>query len=104
MKLGDIHLPALIEEHWSSPGGFLFELRSGTFDPAACERFVSFLRSIDDSPEEFVPRRVVALLWYVPLFLGWQRERVVEAGGHLAAFEHAEVQVRNELERLLGMP
>ena len=60
--------------------------------------------SIEEPSALALPRRVVSLLWYIPAFLGWQRDRVAEAEGDLDALDRAEVEIRNELERILGVP
>ena len=35
------------------------------------------------------PRRVVSLLWYIPLFMQWQVDRVRENGGDVPAYTRA---------------
>ena len=50
------------------------------------------------------PRRLVSLLWYMPLFLTWQTERLRELGGDLGAYVHAVSSITNEIERILGTP
>lgn len=103
MKIDDLDLVERIEEQWSPPAGFLFELREGLFDAGAYERLISLLRSIEDPDSDVVPRRVVSHLWYIPGFMGWQRHRVIEREGDVEALEKACVEIRNELE-LFGVP
>lgn len=92
-----------LEREWSPPDGFMFVLRQGLFDPFAYERVLALLRSLPELGE-VVSRRLVSLLWYLPTFVSWQQERVMEAEGDLAALARAEVEIRNEVERLLGVP
>ena len=44
------------------------------------------------------------MLWYLPLFMQWQIERVREAGGDTAAYSRAITDVTSQLERILGVP
>lgn len=104
MKIEDSELEKRLEDAWSPPDGFLFELREGLFDPFAYDRLIELLRSVDEPDGTDVPRRVVALLWYIPAFMGWQHDRVAESEGDLEALSRAEVAIRNELERILGAP
>ncbi len=104
MRIDDPGLVELLEDAWSPPDGFLFQLREGTFNPNACDGFLQLLRSIHDQEFDSLPARVVSLLWYVPSFFSWQRERVVEAGGDISAFNRAEAAISSEIERVLGVP
>lgn len=91
-----------LETAWSDEYGFLFQLRRGKFDPAKAEELLSVLRKIDLSESEPIDRRVVSLVWYLPLFIGWQRERVDLRD--VAAVAKVQTLVTNEVERLLGVP
>lgn len=51
-----------------------------------------------------VPRRMVSLLWSIPLFRHWQEGRVRESTGDVAAHERATTVMPTEFERLLGVP
>lgn len=51
-----------------------------------------------------VPKRAVSLLWYLPSFLIWQKERVRDCGGDVAAYDTFIVDVHNAIERALGVP
>lgn len=82
--------------------GFLGLLRAGHFDSRSRDRFVDTLRSIELEPGAPVDRRLVSLLWYLPLLLRWQEPRV--DGGDAVALEALEDVVTNELERILGVP
>lgn len=84
--------------------GFLGRLREGVFQPNEGLQFLSFLRSISLYEDENVPMRLVALLWYVPSFVGWQRDRVAEHGGDTAAFARFVTEVHDAMETVLGVP
>lgn len=47
---------------------------------------------------------MLSLLWYLPSFLTWQRERVAEKGGDINAYAHFVTDVHNTLEEVLGVP
>lgn len=93
-----------LEAEWSQPNGFLAKAREGTFDPVDATKFVVLLESIELSPEAPIDRRLVSLLWYIPLFLDWQKERVTEKGGDGLVFERFANQVQGIVEELLGSP
>jgi hypothetical protein len=94
----------VLENEWDRPDGFLGKLREGTFDPRHATIFVGRLTDIKLSTSPVIDRRLVSLLWYIPIFLVWQRERIQENGGDLIAFERLINQVQGILENLLGVP
>lgn len=51
-----------------------------------------------------IPRRAVSLLWFIPVFMEWQTERVRACGGDTRAYARAVSEATNEIERLLGVP
>jgi hypothetical protein len=93
-----------LEREWDFETGFFGRLRRGEFDTACLNRLIRALDLIDFRDDRNVNRRVVSLLWYMPLFMGWQKERVEEAGGDTGAFDNASNQVRKLIERILGVP
>jgi hypothetical protein len=97
-------LIAALEDEWDLDQDFLGKLRQGIFDPVGLERLIRLLEGIDfgDSPE--VNRRLVSLLWFMPLFIEWQRERVHERGGDPQALMHATGRVQDSIIRILGFP
>lgn len=97
------HVRADLEASWSAEDGFLFLLRTGSFDPTKAVDLLEMLRKINlDDDTNIVDRRLVSLLWYLPLFLSWQRERVEARDA--AALAEIETQVCNQVERILGVP
>ena len=68
------------------------------------ERTLRKLSSLSIAEEAEIPRRLVSLLWYIPLFMEWQTEQVQESGGDAIAYEQAITLMTNEVERLLGLP
>jgi hypothetical protein len=94
----------LLEGEWEQPDGFLGRLREGRFDPVGFERFEQLLRSIDRHQGGVINRRLVSLLWYVPTFMSWQRDRVEEQGGSIEELDIAITKTHNLLEEILGAP
>jgi hypothetical protein len=87
---------------WSDEQGFLFELRMGLFEPTKAQYFLSLIHAIESDGTEAVARRAVSLLWYLPLFLSWQIERVDLKDR--AELENVITLVTNHLETILGVP
>ncbi len=92
-----------LEALWNVPDGFFFRLKQGEYNPSDVRDVLETLRSINlgDAP---IPRRLVSLIWFMPLFMTWQIPRVLEAGGDAKSLEHSITEVENELEVLLGLP
>lgn len=103
-------LQELVEKldlEYDRAGGFLGLLRTGVFDPQGASRLLGLLSSLElelelgDGP---VDRRLVQLLWYMPIFLQWQKERFELAGGDVEAVESTLNEVLSILEGVLGVP
>lgn len=84
--------------------GFLWKLRQGRFIEEECRSFLDKLASLTCADDECIPRRLVSLLWYIPLFMEWQTERVLECGSNQFDYSKAVTSIRNEVERILGVP
>jgi hypothetical protein len=93
-----------LETEWSKPDGFLGKAREGAFDPRQGAAFTAMLEHIKLPADAAIDRRLVALLWYIPNFLGWQKERVTKKGGDVAAFEQLTNRVQGIVEEILGIP
>jgi hypothetical protein len=92
-----------LESAWDCDG-FLGRLREGAFAQQDAIAFLSLLRSIDLEDDDRIPKRFLALIWSLPTFLQWQRERIEERGGDLAAYDRFITEVHNVLEDVLGAP
>ena len=93
-----------LESEWAPEDGFFWHIRQGEFIPGEFERTLKKISSISIGEEADVPRRIVSLLWYVPLFMQWQLERVRENKADEVAYAAAIARMTNEIERLLGVP
>ena len=93
-----------LEMHWDS-GGFLDAVRRGKFVPGDAAAFLGLVGGISIAEEQSVPKRLLSLLWYLPSFLEWQKERVTEVSPEQAeTYERFVTQVHNTLEQVLGIP
>lgn len=92
-----------LEQAWDADG-FLGQVRRGSYDEVGGKNFLSLLRSISIADEELVPKRLLSLLWYLPLFLEWQKERVAVVHGNVLAYQQFVTETTNVLETVLGVP
>jgi hypothetical protein len=88
---------------WDMDEGFFGKLREGSFDRELHQKFILILRSITFEENELIPRRVISLLWYIPLFMDWQRERVEKSIAQ-PEYDNIKTEIENELTRILGIP
>jgi hypothetical protein len=92
-----------IELEWDIDNGFLGKLRQGIIDKVAFERFISRMKSIEIH-EDNLPRRFVSLVWYIPTFVRWQKERCIKNGTSDKDFDIIEDRTIHALEEILGIP
>jgi len=92
-----------LEIAWDE-GGLFALIRAGRFDANEGIKFLRALETIDIDDNAFLPKRFVSLLWYLPNFLEWQRERIGAANENLVSYEHFITETRNWLEKILGTP
>ncbi|MCB2099303.1 MAG: hypothetical protein KDE22_00435 [Rhodobacterales bacterium] len=92
-----------LEREWDVDG-FLYEIRQGIFLPQKSINFVSMLNELTVSNDCLITKRFVSLIWYLPIFLIWQRERVLENGGDILKYDDFITNVHNSLEKILGVP
>ena len=93
-----------IEREWFMDTGFLGKVREGAFDVKEGDQFVQFLDAIRLPEQDEIDRRLVSLLWYIPIFLSWQKERVVERGGDAEEFTRLTDRALASVQRILGVP
>lgn len=100
----DTELIWALEAEYDRDEGFLGRLRTGDFDPAGLERLLTLLESIDLGENQVVSRRLVALVWIIPTFMGWQLERVAKKGGDVDSVRRGIDRSQAMLNSLLGTP
>ena len=91
-----------LEQFWEN-SGFFGRIRSGIFDEDCAERVIDFLTNLQLTGTH-INMRIVSLIWYVPLFLEWNRERVVNAGGSDAEYRAAATRIQSAIQSILGLP
>jgi hypothetical protein len=92
-----------LEAAWDE-NGFFDHLRAGLFNPTEASDFMIVLRSINLDDQEMIPVRLLSLIWYMPSFLDWQRDRVAEKGGDADGYARFITEVMNVLEEVIGVP
>ncbi|MGE3962775.1 MAG: hypothetical protein AB7I09_01605 [Planctomycetota bacterium] len=93
-----------LEQSWDRDAGFLGRVRSGDFDSDLGARFLERLKTLEPCEGDEISRRLVALLWYVPIFLEWQTERVKEKGHDLDEYKRSANSILSVVEDYLGIP
>lgn len=94
----------LLVKEWDRPDGFFGQLREGHLDKAGIERVADILDSIRLNDNVPINKRIISLIWYIPLFMEWQKERVEESGEDMREFEEAINRLQSIVEDILGVP
>ncbi len=50
-----------------------------------------------------IPRRLVSLIWYIPIFMTWQAERV-KGSVDIQEYQRIANQIEGKIEEILGIP
>lgn len=93
-----------LDMEWDQDTGFLGQLRTGVLDRQAYERFIALVRSVKLKGAT-MDRRLVKVLWFIPLYMEWQTDRLQRTSG-VSAIEYSRYQtpVLDVLYRVLGLP
>ncbi|MCD4751014.1 MAG: hypothetical protein K8R59_16705 [Thermoanaerobaculales bacterium] len=96
-------LQTVLEAAWDLEG-VLGRLRRRKLDLFALRTLGEKLAEVETANS--IRKREVALLWYVPLFLAWQREHLEELNPktELNEFDVISNGILTETERILGVP
>ncbi len=92
-----------LEKEWDIPDGFFGGLREGVYHVERYDNVINLLRSIEIQGDQ-INRRLVTLLWFIPRFMSWQDERVLEQGGDVTQLAKATNEIESILFEKLGMP
>jgi len=93
---------AALGEQWDV-GHFLWKIRQGVFVELEAGKFEDLLSRIELADEDrLLDREFVSVLWYVPLFLHWNIERVAKKSGNQEQFETFAARVEDEISRIFG--
>ncbi|HTV42881.1 MAG TPA: hypothetical protein VMF08_20110 [Candidatus Sulfotelmatobacter sp.] len=98
-------LITLIEAEWDLDNGFFGKLRQGQFDWECYLRCRDILDRIrcEAGQGENISRRLVSLVWYIPLFMGWQTERV-KGSVDDQEYQKAANEFQTKIQEILGVP
>ena len=95
-----------LDREWLEDG-FLYKLRDGEFDMAGYVRFENVLntaRQLDDKSSKTIHREFVRLLWFVPQFVEWQTQRLIDRGADREIVYGASSNIRELVGSVLGEP
>jgi hypothetical protein len=95
---------ALLEEEWSPDDGFVWRLRQGAFDEAGFRRLVEILEQVDLGDSPTIDRRLVSLIWMLPLVMRWQEERLVKHDSDRVWYLSCVGKVEGLVQDILGVP
>jgi hypothetical protein len=104
--MNDGELAALLEAEFDLETGFVGQLRERKFVPLAQERFLDLIESIDLGANEQLNRRIVSLLWMLPLILRWRVDDFRSIGRDVTGLERVVDRVEAALmaPKALGAP
>lgn len=92
---------AELGKHWDL-GGTLWKIRNGDFDQSGLEHLEAQLREVDFGDAGTLSRGLVSLLWYIPLILIWNSDRLNDRSRPI--LDSHTTQIIDELNRVLGSP
>jgi hypothetical protein len=78
MNYGDIINS--LEDEWAPGSGVFWSIRQGLFRGSDFERTRGQLTALNIGETAELPRRLVSLLWYMPVAMKWNADRVRESG------------------------
>lgn len=93
-----------LNREWEPQNGFLGKVRYRTFDPDGLDRLIQTLEAIDIEEGKSLDRRLVSLLWFMPIFLEWQKPSFEEAGIDIKTLDSAINRIMPLLYKILGIP
>lgn len=82
--------------------GFFWRIRQGSLESPRFERVRSMVAEMSFSEGTVLSRRLVSLLWCMPLFMAWQAERVQEGAGDATIYANATMALMRSQTRSSG--
>ncbi len=89
---------------------------TGFFEKLRYDNIIDFDRGFEllenvksfqiNEEKELINRKLVSLLWYIPQFMEWQKERLSEKYDNELMKKYNKIigHFNNEIERILGLP
>ena len=93
-----------LNSEWDPQIGFLGKIRYRSYDPEGLERLIQVLEAINLDEDALLDRRLVSLLWFIPIFLEWQKRSFSESGQDAQLLESAINRIMPSLYKILGIP
>ncbi|MEV0617383.1 hypothetical protein AB0I81_28945 [Nonomuraea sp. NPDC050404] len=104
MRHDDPELLRMLDRAWDDEAGFLGRMRGGQFVQELADAYIEMLGRVDPVEDDFVNSSFVRLLWFMPVFIEWQVERVVEAGASRESVERVLDLATTRIMDVLGVP
>jgi hypothetical protein len=76
-----------IESEWEQDRELFWKIRQGASDNAGFDRAHAKIAAVPSANGEAIAGRLVSLLWYIPIFMEWQRDRIKQNGGNIEAYD-----------------
>jgi hypothetical protein len=95
-----VDLKNALEEAWEN--GFFFNLRYGKFKEDQYQKLRTVFEAVPSNVD--LDKRLVSLLWFIPTFIQWQEERLLQAGMEKGKINEVYDFFYNECEAILGLP
>lgn len=93
-----------LNEAWDDELGFLGKLRAGKFDREGAEAYIALLARIPPIEGDVVNSELVKLIWFAPMFIEWQIERVADGEREIAELNRIADRVQESVAGILGIP
>jgi len=77
---------ATLETEWKPETGFFWSIRQGNFRSQDFTRTLNAFKGFSSYSNDSISRRVVSLLWFAPIFMQWQVERIRENNGDVTEY------------------
>lgn len=91
-----------LEHAWRE--GFFYNLRYGNFVQDQYEELKKDFNNIILEDINYSDKRLISLLWVIPIFISWQEERLEKKGVMKATFSEISDFFYTQCERILGLP
>ncbi|MBD2705182.1 hypothetical protein IC229_31460 [Spirosoma sp. BT702] len=92
-------------QQWDETGFFgLLRDQNLRFDLG--EQALEILKEIDFSELDQIPKQYISLLWFIPISMEWQGQRLADRTEKSILHQYIKLQseILNELERILDVP
>jgi len=92
-----------LQDEWEPETGSLGKLREGFLDPMGLKRLSDLIQSLEVYDRDSIDRRLISLIWFIPMFMEMQVERVKERAYDVHILQFYQHQILNSLFKILGL-